>query len=338
MKTFSTLKLLLLALPLTAVSCGSSSTSRNGAAAAETDSAAITVSPLHVDGRYLLNAEGDTVVLTGPSLGWHGNWGRFYNEGTVKALKEKWGANVTRAAIGAHLTGDITKAYVPDSAYSVNLASAVIDAAIDNGMYIICDWHSHDNTLEKAKEFFTVMTEKYGDSPNIIYEIWNEPLEIGWQEVKDYATELIPVIRKNAPSSVIIVGTPRWDQDVDVAAASPLDFDNLLYSLHFYADTHKDWNRGKAEAAIEANLPLIISECGSMSHTGDGDINYESWQEWIDFADKNKLSVLMWDIADKNETCSMLTPDAPDNGMEWTDAHLKPWAKLAQKTIKERNL
>ncbi len=315
--------------------CGSSSQSKSEAAPA--DSVEAFVSPLHVDSVTLLNAKGDTVVLTGPSLGWHSNWGRFYNAGTVKALKEKWGANITRAAIGAHASWDCVKTYDADSAYAVNSAMAVIDAAIDNDMYIICDWHSHENTLENAKKFFTVITEKYGDCPNILYEIWNEPLDIPWQEIKDYANELIPVIRKNAPNSVIIVGTPKWDQDVDVAAESPLDFPNLLYSLHYYAGTHKDWNREKAEKAIAAGLPLIISECGSMDHTGDGPIDYESWQQWMDLAGKHNLSVLMWDIADKDETCSMISATASDNGMEWKDSDLKEWAKLAQKTIKERN-
>lgn len=315
--------------------CGSSNKSNAEAAAA--DSIEAFVSPLHVDSVTLLNAKGDTMVLNGPSLGWHSNWGRFYNAGTVKALKEKWGANITRAAIGAHGSWDCVHTYDADSAYSVNLAMEVIDAAIANDMYIICDWHSHNNTLEDAKEFFTVITEKYGDSPNILYEIWNEPLDIPWQEIKDYANELIPVIRKNAPNSVVIVATPKWDQDVDIAAESPLEFPNLLYSLHFYAGSHKDWNREKAEKAIAAGLPLIISECGSMDHTGDGPIDYESWQKWMDLADKHNLSVLMWDIADKDETCSMVTADASDNGMEWTEANLKEWAKLAQKTIAERN-
>lgn len=295
------------------------------------------VSPLHVEGTALLNDSGDTVVLTGPSLGWHSNWERFYNPGTVKALKENWGANITRAAIGAHKSGDIVGTYDMDSAKAVNLAMTVIDAAIDNGMYVICDWHSHENTLDNAKKFFTAITEKYGDSPNVLYEIWNEPLEIPWQEVKDYATELIPVIRENAPGSVIIVGTPRWDQDVDAAAESPLEFDNVLYSLHYYAGTHKDWLRDKAVKAIDAGLPLIISECGSMDHTGDGPIDYESWNEWVGFADSNKLSMLMWDIADKNETCSMISADAPDNGMDWKEEHLKEWAKLARRTTQERN-
>jgi endoglucanase len=315
--------------------CGSSS--KTDAGASQEDSVSVFVSPLHVEGTALLNANGDTVVLNGPSLGWHSNWGRFYNEGTVKALKEKWGANITRAAIGAHKSGDCVNTYDVDSANAVNLAMKVIDAAIANDMYVICDWHSHENTLEDAKKFFTVITEKYGDTPNVLYEIWNEPLDIPWQEIKDYANELIPVIRKNAPNAVVIVGTPKWDQDVDVAAESPLEMPNLLYSLHYYAGTHKEWNRDKAEKAIAAGLPLIVSECGSMDHTGDGPIDYESWKAWMDFADKHNISVLMWDIADKNETCSMIEATASDNGMEWKEEDLKEWAKLARKTITERN-
>lgn len=318
-------------------SCGSSASKSTEASTDSIAADTATVQRLHVEGTALLYENGDTAVLTGPSLGWHSNWPRFYNAGTIKALKEKWGANVTRAAIGAHASGDIAGTFDKDSATAVDLASTVIDAAIANDMYIICDWHSHENTLSDAKRFFSAITEKYADSPNVIYEIWNEPLEIPWQEIKDYANEIIPLIRQKAPNSVVIVGTPKWDQDVDSAAVSPLDFPNVLYSLHFYAATHKDWNRDKARKAIEAGLPLIISECGSMEHTGDGPIDYESWEEWLSFANRNKLSMLMWDIADKNETCSMLSATASDNGMEWTETDLKEWAKLARKTTQERN-
>ena len=140
-----------------------------------------------------------------------------------------------------------------------------------------------------------------------------------------------------SPNAVVIVGTPKWDQDVDIAAEDPVDAPNLLYSLHYYAGTHKDWNREKAQKALDAGLPLIISECGSMDHTGDGPIDYESWQQWMDFADRNNISVLMWDIADKNETCSMISASASDNGLEWKEEDLKEWAKLARKTVGERN-
>lgn len=321
------------ALTLAAVSCKGNTA---GQQAADAPADTLFVSPLSVNGTALVNAEGDTMVLTGPSLGWHSNWGRFYNEGTVRALKEKWGANITRAAIGAHPSGDCVKGYSVDSAYAVNSAIGAIDGAIANDIYVICDWHSHENTLENAKKFFSVITEKYGNDPHIIYEIWNEPLDVEWSEIKEYASEVIPVIRKNAPDAVIIVGTPRWDQGIDLAAADPIEGKNLIYAVHYYAGTHKDWLRDNTQKAIDSGLPVIISECGSMDASGDGGIDRESWQAWIDLADRNRLSVLMWDIADKDESCSMLTPDAPSDGMQWTDANYKEWATLAQETIKAR--
>ena len=178
------------------------------------------------------------------------------------AFKRNWGANITRAAIGAHTSWDVVNCYDADSIDAMNKLYRVIDAAIANDMYVIADWHTHKNTLDNAKKFFTAVTEKYGDTPNILYEIWNEPETVKWDEVKAYAEEIIPLIRKKAPNSVIIVGSPTWDQDVDIASESPLKYDNLLYSLHFYAATHKQPLIDKAEKAIANGLPLIISECG----------------------------------------------------------------------------
>lgn len=74
-----------------------------------------------------------------------------------------------------------------------------------------------------------------------------------------------------------------------------------------------------------------------MEATGDGPIDHESWQAWVDLADRNKLSMLMWSISDKVETCSMLTPDSPSDGMQWTDDNLKEWGKLVRETTKTRN-
>lgn len=318
-----------------AASC-SHNKSAESADTTQTDTTAF-VRPLHVDGLFLLNDKGDTMVLNGPSLGWHSNWGRFYNDSTVMAFKQRWGANITRAAIGAHDSYDVVNCYDTDSADAMAKLYTVIDAAIANDMYVICDFHSHQNRLGDARRFFTAVTEKYGDTPNILYEIWNEPNEADWDEIKAYANEIVPLIRRKAPNAVCIIGTPNWDQDVDIASQSPLDLDNVLYSLHYYAASHGDDFRAKAETAVANGLPLIISECGSMENTGDGPIGYDSWEKWTAFADRNHLSMLLWDIADKDETCSMVTSDAPSNAMQWEDRHLKEWARLAIKTIKQRN-
>jgi endoglucanase len=77
-------------------------------------------------------------------------------------------------------------------------AEAVIDAAISNGIYVIVDWHDHhaEDHEAQAIQFFEKVATKYGNEPNIIYEIYNEPLQISWSDVlKPYHERLIRAIR-----------------------------------------------------------------------------------------------------------------------------------------------
>ena len=108
--------------------------------------------------------------------------------------------------------------------------TAVIDACIELGLYVIIDWHDHHAHEHEAESiaFFKEIATSYGDEPNIIYEIYNEPEQVSWTNViKPYAQEVINEIRAIDPDNIIIVGTPTWSQDVDVAARDPLDFTNI---------------------------------------------------------------------------------------------------------------
>ena len=52
------------------------------------------------------------------------------------------------------------------------------------------------------------MASLYGDHENIIYEIYNEPLDISWSEVlKPYSLNVISAIREIDPDNLIVVGT-----------------------------------------------------------------------------------------------------------------------------------
>jgi aryl-phospho-beta-D-glucosidase BglC (GH1 family) len=63
------------------------------------------------------------------------------------------------------------------------------------------------------------MSTKYADHQNVLYEICNEPNgSANWQDVKTYASAVIPVIRRHAPNAVILVGSPTWSQDMPPAA------------------------------------------------------------------------------------------------------------------------
>lgn len=275
---------------------------------------------LRVEGTSLVNQSGEKIALRGMSFGWHCYHPRFYNKGAVKWLKNDWKCNVVRAALGVEQSDN---SYLKQPAASKKLIKNVIEAAIKNDIYVIVDWHSHNINLKEAKVFFDEISKEYGKHPHVIYEIFNEPDEETWNEVKAYSEEVIKVIRANDPDNIILVGSPRWDQEVQLPAADPIKgFSNLMYTMHFYAGTHEKWLRDRTDEAIAKGLPIFISESAGMEATGDGPLNYKAWQDYIDWMEARGLSWITWSVSDKNESCSVLNTSASSNG-NWRTEDLK---------------
>lgn len=288
-----------------------------------------------------LTAGGEPVVMRGISYGWHNIWPRFYNSASVKVLADEWQVPIVRAAIGAddHAKADnpgIRGGYMGEPEFAMDCLYAVVDGAIEAGIYVIVDWHSHVLHLDEAKEFFTAVATRYADSPNVIYELYNEPVNDSWEELKAYAEELIPLIDGiSHVHPLILMGCPHWDQDIHLVAQNPITlYDNLMYTVHFYAGTHKEYLRERCDAAMAAGIPVFISECAACDATGDGEIDAESWQQWSDWATEKGITMLTWSISDKNETCSMLTPAATSEG-PWPDEVIKPWGSIVRDWIKK---
>jgi endoglucanase len=289
---------------------------------------------LSVKGTQLVNAKEEPIVLRGMSFGWHCFWPRFYTAGAVSWLHRDWGINVVRAALGIE-PGENSYLKKPD--WSKEKITTVVDAAIKENIYVIIDWHSHNINLEEAKAFFTEMATRYGKNPHVIYEIFNEPDYESWEEVKAYSVEIIRAIRAIDPDNIIIVGSPHWDQDLHVVADDPLKgFSNIMYGLHYYAATHKQSLRDRADYALSKGIPIFISESAGMEATGDGPLDYEEWQRWIDWAESKKISWVTWSVSDKDETCSVLLPTASSDG-GWTEKDLKPSGKAAREKIRKLN-
>ncbi len=268
---------------------------------------------LHVEGTYLADAKGELVQLRGISthgLGW---FPEYVNEKAIRQFKEEWGCNVIRLAM---YTAEYNGYCTSDAAQKENLKKIIdtgVTAATSHNMYAIIDWHilqdSNPNTnKEEAKKFFAEVAEKYKDNPNVIYEICNEPNGgVSWSEIKRYALEIIPVIREHAPEAVIIVGTPTWSQDVDLAAADPItEYENIMYALHFYADTHRDGLREKCKTAVKRGLPIFVSEYGICDASGNGAINREQANLWISMLDSYGISYVAWNLSNKAESSSMI--------------------------------
>ena len=288
---------------------------------------------LHVDKTQLKDEHGNDVVLRGMSFGWHNFWPRFYNAGAVKWLHNDWSCTVLRAAMGVEpANGYLQK---PDD--SKIKIEAVVDAAIKEGIYVIIDWHCHHIQLDAAKIFFKEMAQKYGKYPNVIYELFNEPETATWPEVKAYSTELISMIRAIDPDNIILVGCPHWDQDINLPADDAITgFKNIMYTMHFYAGTHKQWLRDRTDYALSKGLPVFISESAGMEASGDGKIDTDEWQKWIDWAEKNKISWITWSVSDKNETCSVLQAGAASEG-GWKDSDLKQSGIMARQYLRKYN-
>jgi endoglucanase len=274
---------------------------------------------LTVKGTRMVDQNGNVVALKGVSFGWHNWWPRFYHKATVKWLYKDWNCSVVRAAMGV----EPEKGYLNLPGWSKKKTEAVIQGAISEDIYVIIDWHSHGLHLDGALVFFEEMAKKYGNYPHVIYEIYNEPVHQSWQEVKDYSVEVIRKIREFDPDNIILVGSPHWCQDVHLVADDPIEgFDNLMYTIHFYAATHGQLLRDRGDYALNKGIPLYVSECAGMSANGDGPIDYEAWNTWIEWMNRNEIGWICWSIADKNETCSMLKETADSKG-GWEETDLK---------------
>lgn len=287
---------------------------------------------LHVSGTQLTGENGEPVVLRGTSFGWHCFWPRFYESATVAWLKKDFGVTVVRAALGVEQGNE--KSYLANPELGMKCIENVIEGALKSGVYVIVDWHSHNINQAEAEAFFNRISKKYGHHPHIIYEVFNEPDEETWPEVKKYAEAVIKVIRQNDPDNIILVGSPRWDQDIHLPAADPIKgYSNLMYTMHFYAATHGKWLRDRTDEALAAGLPIFVSECAGMEATGDGPIDEVAWHDYVTWMESKKISWVIWSVSDKDETCSILRASASSTG-KWRETDIKPWGQLARESIR----
>ena len=286
---------------------------------------------LQVEGNRIVNKNGDAVSLAGNSFFWsNDNWGgeRYYTPEVVSWLQEDWNTTIVRAAMGVEDSGG----YLDNKTANKERVQTIVDAAIDVGLYVIIDWHSHhaeDNT-DEAVNFFQEMATLYGEYDNVIYEIYNEPLDISWSNtIKPYALSVISAIRAIDPDNLIVVGTPEWSQRVDLAAADPItEFSNIAYTLHFYTIYHHQWLRDRANAALENGIALLITEWGLIGYSlVDPEAN-----EWMTWCFDNKMSHCNWAVNDKQEEWSILVPGASTSG-GWSDDDLTDSGKLARSII-----
>jgi len=262
-----------------------------------------------VDG-VLVNKNGVPPQLRGMSLFWNqfSEGSAFYNESSINTLADTWKVSIVRAAIGNGSTSDAQK---------------IIDYAVNKGIYVLVDWHVHNTDLNGATNFFRTISNYVkgkGNPPNVIYEIFNEPINQNWSEIKTYAESIISVIRPNSPDNIIVVGTPNYSANITAPTGNMLSQSNIVYAFHFYASeqAHSGY-RSNVNQAICQKIPIMITEWGLSPASGKcySDGNIDGSREplnidmsmvatWVNYMENRKLSWVNWSISNKNE-CSSTT-------------------------------
>lgn len=295
---------------------------------------------LKVKGTKLVNENGKTVQLKGVSthgLSWYPE---YVNQKAFTYMKKNWKINTVRLALytseyNGYCTGDASNRRALEKRIDQG-----VKYAAKAGLYVIIDWHilsdGNPRTYEKeAVAFFKKMAAKYKNYTNVIYEICNEPNGgTSWTDIKAYAGKVIKAIRSKDKNAVILVGTPNWSQDVDAAAQDPIKgYKNIMYTLHFYAGTHGEYLRQKAQTALDKNLPLFVSEFGISDASGNGALNKTEGSQWMKFLKSNKISYIGWNLSNKEESSALIKSSSKKTS-GWKSSDLTSWGKWLVKQFK----
>jgi endoglucanase len=309
---------------------------------------------LHTQGNKLINEHGEQVQLRGVAthgLQWYGD---FYKDGNaIKQAAVSWGVDVVRLSVYVYEGGYLDNKEITPEGFD-KMIEPIIENCIATGTYVILDWHVHHPGdpafyLKDAKEFFTKHTEKYGQYPNLIWEIANEPNEAGmhhdddkkrvtWPEIKAYAKEIIPVVRAKAPKSLILMGTPDWSsfgiakgKDVNIVINDPIDDDNVAYTFHFYAGGHKF---SEKLDYIASKVPVFITEWAACSWDMGSPNDMESTAKWTSVMNKHKISWTYWNYAPGTSSYSIFkTADTTDSGLDPKGDNITPTGELLYKLL-----
>lgn len=284
-------------------------------------------SPLNLHGKLsvkdgkIVDKKEKEFLIQGISTHSISEFGDYINIDTFKTLRDEFNVNTIRVAMYT----EANLGYTKDLHQKVNQA---VNYATELGMYVILDWHilgdSNPNiNKESAKEFFSEMATNYAEYDNVLYEICNEPNgdDVTWDVVKEYANEIIALIRNIDKDGIIIIGTPNYCRDLDSVIDNQIAGDNLLYAFHFYSATHQSEERDVLKSAVDKKLPVIVSEFGLSTADGNGELNKEEAENWLNYLRKNKIGYVCWNLSNKDESSALLLPSTSSMS-SWTDEEL----------------
>ena len=253
---------------------------------------------LHVEGPLIKDPSGKTIVLRGYALIDIGSL--YLQTNSVAGISKRidalatagFDAHVVRMPVYPRTDFNQGQSYYSGLPYPVGTAAPAgqkvtvmtgpdyiskvlkpaIDYATSKNLYAIIDLHQIDDTNSAnasgaaATSFWTDIAPEFKDYSNVIYELYNEPINssMPWATFKTQVQTWIDTVRAAALNNIIIVPSMSWDQHPGDAASSPPTGTNLAYTAHIYPN---NWSASfqKQLATATAVAPVFITEWGYSS-------------------------------------------------------------------------
>jgi hypothetical protein len=274
----------------------------------------IALPPLTVVGNRLQDPTGKTIILRGSSLidigalyAWSGGSAAAITTRMDKVAAAGVQGHVVRLPVYPKIsynedapfcsplpypvgTGRATTctptAPMTASDYVARVLRPAVDYARSKNLYVIIDYHQIDDALTgtsaaDATTFWNDVAAQFASYPNVLYEPFNEPLDLSatWAAFKPVVQGWVDTIRARAPSNIIIVPSMRWDQRPGDAASNPPAGTNLMYTAHIYPQNWNQTFQSQLATAL-ARAPVFITEWGyTYSQTQTG-VVYTSSPTW----------------------------------------------------------
>ncbi|KTD41443.1 glycoside hydrolase family 5 protein [Legionella parisiensis] len=286
---------------------------------------------LTVCGAKLCNKMGNPIQLKGMSthgLQWYGV-GTCITSGSMDYLIDNLKANVIRLSLYVQEGG-----YETDPVKYTNQVNNLINEAYDRGIYVIVDWHilnpgDPNYNLTRAKKFFTDITTANKNKNNLLYEIANEPNGVSWTTIRNYAEQIIPVIRAIDPNAPILVGTRGWSSlgvseggTYQEIINNPVPFPNVMYTFHFYAASHREQYLNALDSASQV-LPIFVTEFGTQTFSGDGANDFTMSDRYMQLMASKQIGWTNWNYSDDFRSGAIWKTNTCLSGA-WLDSNLKP--------------
>ncbi|MEN6524249.1 MAG: glycoside hydrolase family 5 protein, partial [Anaerolineaceae bacterium] len=244
-------------------------------------------SPVTVNENHILNADGQTIIFKGVMIPDPAvlNERDKFNLEFFKGI-QAINANVIRVPVHP-------EEWIKDEDYLWRYLAPIVSWAGEMNMYVIIDWHFIGNIAtgaglqmpdikpepkELTMEFWQLMASFFQDSPNVIFEIFNEPQSIGALEWQANATEIVQAIRKQGAKQMIIVGGIDYGKDLSWVVENPIKAENIAYASHIYP-SHSSYSYDDWFGTVAAKYPVLITEWGFMDENRKEGPSYLSGDE-----------------------------------------------------------